>query len=161
VVASSIEKRLQALLKASSYGGGMLFAQEDLEHRGAGDILGTQQSGQIATVGFHLYCKLLKQQVEALSEGGPMNFSQTRIDLPFDAQIPESYIQDLILRQEFYRGLGKTTKENEIDEIAQEMMDRFGIIPESVDWLLAICKIKILCHHRLIQVLAIKQRMLH
>jgi transcription-repair coupling factor (superfamily II helicase) len=161
VVASSVEKRLQALLKASSYGGGMLIAQEDLEHRGAGDILGTQQSGQIATVGFHLYCKLLKQQVEALSEGRPMNFSQTRIDLPFDAQIPESYIQDLILRQEFYRRLGETTKENEIDEIAQEMMDRFGTIPESVDWLLAICKIKILCHHRLIQVLAIKQGMLH
>src|SRR4029078_6243667 len=90
-----VRKRLGALAESSGYGGGMKVAMRDLEIRGAGNILGTEQSGQVAVIGFHLYCKMLKKAVQKL-QGKATNLQMvdTKIDVPFDARLPESYVAE-------------------------------------------------------------------
>ncbi|MGR3973124.1 MAG: transcription-repair coupling factor [Candidatus Rhabdochlamydia sp.] len=136
-------KRLQALLEAQGYGGGMKVAMRDLEIRGAGDILGTQQSGQISTIGFHFYCKLLKQAVLALKRQQEPSFFETKMEFNYDAKIPETYIQESSLRIEMYHRFGEATTLEEVDLIFLEMKDRFGPPPLATVWLYHICRIQI------------------
>ncbi|MEL7431545.1 MAG: transcription-repair coupling factor [Chlamydiota bacterium] len=137
------QKRLQALLETSGYGGGMKLAMRDLEIRGAGDILGTQQSGQVASIGFHLYCKLLRKVLRSLKEKKPISFSETKLEFLFPASLPEIYIGEKSLRMEFYHRLGEAHSEQEIEEIAQELEDRFGSLPQEVTFLLHMTKIRL------------------
>ena len=125
-------KRLHALAEASGYGGGLKIAMRDLEIRGAGDILGQQQSGQVAAVGFHLYCKLLKRAIDALKRQAPLQFSETKIEYSFDARIPEDYIDESEIRMELYYRLGNLSTPEETKEILAEMIDRFGPAPHPV-----------------------------
>ena len=117
----------------------------DLELRGAGDILGTKQSGQIETVGFHLYCKMLKRTVEAMKKGGSLSFMETKIESNFIAKIPESYIADSSIRLEIYNRLGEAHDKQEIDAIFEDMIDRFGPLSESCFWLYALTLMRKLC----------------
>lgn len=128
-------KRLYALLESQGYGGGMKIAMRDLEIRGAGDILGIQQSGQVSTIGFHLYCKLLKRSVEALKKKQEPSFFETRMEFPFDARLPEDYIPETSLRLEMYHRLGDTLTTDEVDALFLELKDRFGTPPIPVLWL--------------------------
>lgn len=128
-------KRLAALLEAGGYGGGMKIAMRDLEIRGAGDILGVHQSGQVSSIGFHLYCKLLKRTIDALKKKIPATFIETKIEFPFDARLPESYINESSLRMEIYHRLGEASTFAEIDDVLEELKDRFGKPPEEVYWL--------------------------
>lgn len=139
----STQKRLQALVESSGYGGGMKLAMLDLEIRGAGDILGTQQSGHVSTIGFHLYCKLLKKTMDALQKKKPTTFIETKLEFPFIAKIPDYYLLDTSMRLEFYHRLGESTTAEEVDEIMRELRDRFGPYPQEVDWLASLTKIKI------------------
>lgn len=142
-------KRLGALAESSGYGGGMKLAMRDLEIRGAGDILGTEQSGHVSAVGFHLYCKLLKRTIKALEGKAPSIFIDTKIEFPFDARLPETYINETTLRMEFYQRLGDAANEGEVDDIWSELQDRFGKSPEPVEWLYRISRIKAWCsRHR-------------
>ncbi|PIS01480.1 MAG: transcription-repair coupling factor [Chlamydiae bacterium CG10_big_fil_rev_8_21_14_0_10_35_9] len=136
-------KRLNALLEAGGYGGGMKIAMRDLEIRGAGDILGVQQSGQVSSIGFHLYCKLLKKAVQALKNKTPVHFTETKIEFPFDAQIPSSYIPESKLRMELYHRLGEAVNFKMLDDLLEEIKDRFGKPPEEVIWLYHLSKIKV------------------
>jgi transcription-repair coupling factor (superfamily II helicase) len=138
-----VRKRLYALVEASGYGGGMKIAMRDLEIRGAGDILGTQQSGQISAVGFHLYCKLLKRTIDALKKKTTPSFTETKMEFSYDARIPESYIEESSLRLEIYHRLGDATDVAEVDALLAEMIDRFGPIPEQVLWLYHLTRIRI------------------
>jgi transcription-repair coupling factor (superfamily II helicase) len=142
-------KRLSALVEAGGYGGGMRIAMRDLEIRGAGDILGVQQSGQISAIGFHLYCKLLKRAIDALKKKAPITFNEAKIECSYDARIPETYISEVSLRMELYYRLGEASSFAEIDEILEEMKDRFGDPPEPVLWLYHLTRIRILAvaHH--------------
>jgi len=136
-------KRLNALAESSGYGGGMKLAMRDLEIRGAGNILGTEQSGQVASIGFHLYCKMLKRTVQALQGKISIGLADARIELYLDARIPEEYIAEMNLRLDIYRRLGEANSYEEIDAIFDEVKDRFGPLPEPCLWLYHLTRIKI------------------
>ncbi len=128
-------KRLYALLESQGYGGGMKIAMRDLEIRGAGDILGIQQSGQVSTIGFHLYCKLLKRAVEALKKKQEPSFFETKMEFSYDARLPEEYIPETSLRLEMYHRLGDAISPDEVDALFHELKDRFGTPPIPALWL--------------------------
>ena len=136
-------KRLNALVEAGGYGGGMKIAMRDLEIRGAGDILGVQQSGQVSAIGFHLYCKMLKRAIDALKKKAPISFNETKMEFSTDARIPETYVDEVSLRMELYYRLGDATSLSEIDDLLAEMKDRFGAPPESVIWLYHYSRIRV------------------
>ncbi len=125
-------KRLQALQEASGFGGGLKIAMRDLEIRGAGDILGVEQSGQVSQIGFHLYCKLLKRTVEALKKKSDPSFYETKMEFAFRAHFPETYIQETSLRMELYHRLGEISTPEQADAILAEITDRFGPPPPEV-----------------------------
>jgi transcription-repair coupling factor (superfamily II helicase) len=147
------QKRLGALVESSGYGGGMKLAMRDLEIRGAGDILGLQQSGQVSAIGFHLYCKLLKKAIEALKHKKPITFHETKMEYSYDARLPESYIDEVSLRMEIYYRLGDASTREEIEELLFEMNDRFGPPPLPVLWLYHLTRIRIMASQRHITLL--------
>lgn len=136
-------KRLNALAEASGYGGGMKIAMRDLEIRGAGDILGMEQSGHVSAIGFHLYCKLLKRTIQALQGKIPSVITDTKIEFPVDARLPEEYVNDTSLRMEIYQRLGEALTQEDVDAIWAEMQDRFGKPPEPATWLYYISRIRV------------------
>ena len=142
------KKRLQALVETCGFGGGMKLAMRDLEIRGAGDILGVMQSGQICTVGFHLYCKLLKKAVEALKRHLPTTFNETKLEFGFAASLPENYINETSLRLEIYHRLGEASSYEQVDEMMKEIEDRFGPLPPPVLWLWSMTKLRIWASQR-------------
>ena len=128
----------------------MAVAMKDLEMRGAGNVLGAQQSGHIAGVGFDLYVRLVSEAVDAFkalargempkaTDNGP---KEIRIDLPVDAHIPESYINSERLRLEVYRKLAASQDEKDLRLAVEEMEDRYGPIPEEVSRLLAVARLR-------------------
>lgn len=136
-------KRLSVLLETSGYGGGMKVAMRDLEIRGAGDILGVKQSGQISSIGFHLYCKLLKRTIEAIRKKSAPNFIETKMEFGFDARLPEDYISEPSLRMELYHRLGEATGDEDAATILNEIQDRFGPAPIEVIWLYYLTRIRV------------------
>lgn len=129
VISEISRRRLSALSESSGYGGGMKLAMRDLEIRGAGDILGVEQSGHVAAVGFHLYCKMLKRTVRALQGQSNKLLTDCKIEVPLDARLPEKYVNAPNLRMEFYQRLGEAVSFEEIDSIWEEIQDRFGAPP--------------------------------
>lgn len=136
-------KRLNALAESTGYGGGMKLAMRDLEIRGAGDILGTEQSGHVSAIGFHFYCKLLKRTIKALQGKMPVNLTETKMDFNVDARLPEDYINEASLRMEIYQRLGEATSWEEIDGIMEELIDRFGQPPEPAKWLYHMTRMRV------------------
>ena len=136
-------QRLQALAEASGYGGGMKVAMRDLEIRGAGNILGTEQSGQVSSIGFHLYCKLLKRTIQALQGKIPSITTDTKVEFPVDARLPEEYINEISLRMEIYQRLGEALSWEEVDAVWAEVQDRFGTAPEPAQWLYHLTRIRV------------------
>ena len=145
------QKRLRTIFEATELGAGFNIAMKDLEIRGAGNLLGVEQSGHIAAVGFDLYCRLLAEAVEGLKvkeigeslKKEPQLPSPT-ISLPLSAYIPEEYVADANTRIALYYRLAKIEQKPEIDNIAQELRDRFGVLPSSVKNLLDMLEIKLL-----------------
>lgn len=136
-------KRLDALAESTGYGGGMRLAMKDLELRGAGDILGIEQSGHVSAVGFHFYCKMLTRAIKAMQKKLPIAFAETKVDFYQDARLPESYIADANLRMEIYQRLGEATSWEDLKDIWDEMIDRFGEPPESTLWLYHYSRIRV------------------
>ena len=137
-------ERLQALVEAGNiHGGGMKVAMRDLEIRGAGDILGTEQSGHVEAIGFHLYCKLLKRTIDALQGELPSVFCDTKLEFPQDARLPEDYVNAPSLRMEIYQRLGEALNLESVDAIWNELKDRFGKPPEPVLWLYYLTRIRV------------------
>ncbi|OJU81787.1 MAG: transcription-repair coupling factor [Chlamydia sp. 32-24] len=137
-------KRLNALIGTSGYGGGMKIAMRDLEIRGAGNIIGTEQSGHVSEVGYHLYCKWLKRAILALEGKIPSTLVDTKLEFPsIDYGIPEKYINESNLRKEIYHRLGEAIEPEEIDTIWSELQDRFGTPPLQTKWLYHLSKVKV------------------
>lgn len=136
-------KRLNALAEASGYGGGMKVAMRDLELRGAGNILGLEQSGQVSAIGFHLYCKLLKRTVQTLQGKKPPTLCDTKVEFSGDARLTEEYVNETSLRMEIYQRLGEATSWEEIEAIWDELKDRFGPPPEPAQWLYYLSRIRV------------------
>ncbi|CAN5454119.1 transcription-repair coupling factor [soil metagenome] len=128
-------ERLATLAQHSDLGGGMAIAMKDLEIRGAGNLLGGEQSGHIADVGFDLYVRLVGEAVaEFKNDGGPTpeDLREVRIELPIDAHLPHDYIESERLRLEMYRRLAEVRSDADVDLIAEEMIDRYGEPPQEV-----------------------------
>jgi transcription-repair coupling factor (superfamily II helicase) len=138
-------RRLEAIGEATELGSGFQLALRDLEIRGAGSILGEVQSGHIAAVGFDLYTELVAEAVSDL-EGRPGLDSgppEVRIDLPVDAHLPDSYIDDQELRLEAYRRLAGTVTSAEVDDVMAEWSDRFGPLPIEAESLIALARLRV------------------
>ena len=142
--------RLATIAQNNDLGAGMAVAMKDLEMRGAGNVLGAQQSGHIAGVGFDLYVRLVGEAVETfkslargeaptVTDEGP---KEIRIDLPVDAHIPESYIDSERLRLEVYRKLAASQNNDDLKAVIEEMEDRFGPLPQEVLRLLSVARLR-------------------
>ena len=139
-------KRLAAIEEFSSMGAGFAIAMRDLEIRGAGNLLGTEQSGHIAAVGYELYCELLEKTVRKLKQLPPRVTIEVNIDLPGEAYLPRNYVPDMRLKIDLYRRLSRVTNLGELGELAAELVDRFGPRPAVVDRLLARAELAVLAH---------------
>ena len=141
------EKRLHAIREFTDLGSGFKIAMRDLEIRGAGNLLGAQQHGHMAAVGYDLYCKMLNEAVkEQKGEISPEAEYETAIDLDVDAFIPERYIRNEAQKLDVYKRIAGIENEEEYDDMLEELMDRFGELPRSVQNLLAIANLKALAH---------------
>ncbi|MEP3427721.1 MAG: transcription-repair coupling factor [Roseibium sp.] len=142
------ERRLKVLQSLETLGAGFQLASHDLDIRGAGNLLGEEQSGQIKEVGFELYQQMLEEAVAQLKDGGA-EFGEEQwspqINIGTPVLIPDGYVADLQLRLQLYRRLGDITEAEEIDGFGAELIDRFGPLPEEVQHLLKIVYIKGLC----------------
>jgi transcription-repair coupling factor (superfamily II helicase) len=141
---STAAKRLRAIQEFSSMGAGFSLAMRDLEIRGAGNLLGTQQSGHIATVGYELYCRLLEQAVRGMKALPPAEPPPVNIDLPGAAWLPRDYIADFRAKIDVYRRLSRATAASQIDELSAELGDRFGPLPVEAKRLLEFTRLKVL-----------------
>jgi transcription-repair coupling factor (superfamily II helicase) len=117
-----------------------------LELRGAGNILGTQQSGHIATVGYEMYCALLERAVRQLKKLPPRESVDVNIDLPGEAYLPRTYVADMRAKIDLYRRLARFTTEAAVDDFATELSDRFGPVPSVVQHLLELARLRIWAH---------------
>ncbi len=155
-VTETARQRLAAIMEASELGAGFTIAMRDLEIRGAGEILGTRQSGHMAAVGFDLYCRLLAQSVRELKGDSPRELTSdvraylmpleegVQITLPLDASLPADYILDDSLRLRLYRRLAGLSTVDEIDETRAELEDRFGPLPPQAENLIYQLRLKAL-----------------
>ncbi|MYC30925.1 MAG: transcription-repair coupling factor, partial [Chloroflexi bacterium] len=152
-VTEAAEQRIQAILEASDLGSGFRIAMRDLEIRGAGNLLGAAQSGQIHAVGLELYGQLLEEAVAELKAGeesgaeattGPGPVELPRIELPVAANIPESYVPHTPTRLALYQRLARARNRSEAPAFREEMRDRFGPLPEPVENLLMLVELRAL-----------------
>jgi transcription-repair coupling factor (superfamily II helicase) len=149
---SDAQKRLEAISALEDLGAGFALASHDLEIRGAGELLGDDQSGQIESVGFTLYMEMLEEAVKALKDGrepslDAMLSQQTELDLKIPALLPDSYIPDVSLRLSFYKRLASSQDSHDLDEIQVELIDRFGLLPDAAKNLVAITGFKHQAQH--------------
>ncbi len=140
------EKRLQAIREFTDLGSGFKIAMRDLEIRGAGNLLGKSQHGHMEAVGYDLYCKMLNEAVKHLKgESAEVDFP-TVVDLDVDAYIPPSYIMNEVQKLDIYKRIAGVADETECADMKEELMDRFGEIPVSVDNLLRIALLRRQAH---------------
>jgi len=138
------EERLKAIEEFSELSSGFKLALRDLEIRGAGEVLGAEQSGHLSAVGLDLYCQMLADAVKTLQGKRPHDLEGLpSLDLPVQAVIPTSYVPDERQRIDLYRRLADVDTEEKVDEIAEELRDRYGPPPRSVEHLLQIAKLKL------------------
>ena len=151
------EKRLDAIKEFTELGSGIKIAMRDLEIRGAGNLLGAQQSGHMAAVGYELYCKMLNRAIKNLKPGElTLEYYQTSIDLDMDAYIPSNYIRNELQKLDMYKRIAAVENENQRMDLEEEMVDRYGDPPVSVVNLLYIAVTKAKGHD--VYVTSIKQR---
>jgi len=136
-------RRLRAIEEFSDMGAGFAIAMRDLEIRGAGNLLGTQQSGHIAAVGYELYCQLLETAVLRMKRQPPKLSIDVDINVPGEAYLPDNYVPDMRLKIDLYRRLARVTGVDQLAEIREELVDRFGPPPDRVLRLLAREELKI------------------
>ncbi len=142
------KKRLRAIEKAAQLGAGFELASHDLEIRGAGELLGDEQSGHINRVGFNLYLELLNQAVKAMERGEEFDINHLHvlnldIDLGVSSFIPESYLPDVHLRLQLYKRISEAASDSALDDIQVEMIDRFGLVVQEVKNLFAISSLRL------------------
>jgi transcription-repair coupling factor (superfamily II helicase) len=147
LLSKDAQKRLEAVEASGDLGAGFMLSSHDMEIRGAGELLGDEQSGQIQEIGFSLYTELLERAVNALKSGklvdleAPVN-NGVEIDLQVAALIPEDYLPDIQARLVLYKRISNTETQSDLHELQVEMIDRFGLLPESVKTLFSVTELK-------------------
>ncbi|WP_438435229.1 transcription-repair coupling factor [Gorillibacterium sp. sgz500922] len=149
VLTEVAEKRLQSIKEFTELGSGFKIAMRDLSIRGAGNLLGAEQHGFIASVGFDMYSQMLAEEINKLKaemDGGaqvPLQDFTTQLDLQIDAYLPSDYIYDSMQKIEIYKKVAGITTLEEAGDLQEELVDRFGDLPEAVDNLLAVARVKV------------------
>jgi len=152
VLTEDAKKRLDAIESLEDLGVGFTLATHDLEIRGAGELLGENQSGQISEIGFSLYTEILEKAVNSLKAGeipnpdAPLG-SGIEIDLGIPAVIPDDYVYDVHLRLILYKRIASAKSTAELDELKVEFIDRFGLLPEATKNLFQITELRLLAEH--------------
>ncbi|MCP3675133.1 MAG: transcription-repair coupling factor [Gammaproteobacteria bacterium] len=141
-------KRLEAVASLGDLGSGFILATQDMEIRGAGELLGDEQSGQIQSIGFSLYMEMLEEAVTALKEGREPSLhqslaTQTEIDLKVTVLIPEDYVADVGIRLSLYKRIANARTEQELDDLQVELIDRFGLLPQACKNLFSVSELKL------------------
>jgi len=139
--------RLATIAQHTEMGAGMAVALKDLEIRGAGNLLGGEQSGHVAGVGFDLYVRLVGEAVADFRGESPEEQTDVKVDLPINANLPAEYLPGERLRLEAYRALATAVTDEGVDAVRAELVDRFGPVPPPVENLLAVARFKVLCRH--------------
>ena len=145
LITPTAQRRLKAIEEFTELGSGFKIAMRDLEIRGAGNILGSEQSGHIATVGYEMYCQLLENAVRTLKHQPPRQAVEVNVDLPWPAYLPRDYVPGQKLRIEVYRRLARLRDPKTLEDFRQELRDRYGPPTEPVEWLLRTTEIRLLC----------------
>ena len=148
-ITADAQKRLEALASLEELGAGFTLATHDLEIRGAGELLGDEQSGQIQEIGFGLYTELLDRAVRALKSGKIPDFDlssehETEVELHLPALIPDDYLGDVHARLTLYKRIASARSEDDLRDLQVEMIDRFGLLPDSVKQLFAVASLKLM-----------------
>ena len=141
------DQRLAAIREFTEFGAGFRIAMRDLEIRGAGNILGAEQHGHLATVGYDMYCKLMEEVLvetkdELAGKSAALPHLETRVDVKVDAFLPESYVKDDRQRMEMYKRIATLVTDNDRADVLDELLDRFGEVPPSVETLLDIAQLR-------------------
>jgi transcription-repair coupling factor (superfamily II helicase) len=168
-MSETAQKRLEAIFEATELGAGFQIALRDLEIRGAGNVLGTEQSGHIAAVGFDMYSKLVAEAVSVLKRtmapdapAGPEPLPPSPlVDLPLSAHIPESYIEDIHARLAVYQRVADIESAEGVAEMQAELSDRFGAVPRSVENLLYVALVRSLARRANVESLKTDEQMFH
>ena len=150
------EKRLAAIREFTDLGSGFKIAMRDLEIRGAGNLLGAEQHGHMEAVGYDLYCKMLNEAVKHLKGEIEVEPYTTTVDLNVDAFIPASYIPNEYQKLDIYKRIASIENEDEMDDMLEELIDRYGDVPRKVQQLLTIALLKALAHSAF--VIAVEQK---
>lgn len=142
------EKRLHAIKEFTELGSGFKIAMRDLEIRGAGNLLGAEQSGHMEAVGYDLYCKMLNEAVRSMKgEDFEEETYETTVDMDMDAYIPATYIKNEVQKLDIYKRIADIENEEEMMDMQEELVDRFGDMPGAVNNLLNIALLKAVCHN--------------
>ena len=146
-MSADAHKRLEAIASLEDLGAGFALATHDLEIRGAGELLGEDQSGQMTSVGFSLYMELLESAVDALKEGREPSLedlisSQTDVELRLPALLPDDFIPDVNTRLSFYKRIASAKNGDQLEELKVELIDRFGVLPDATRYLLQIAALR-------------------
>ena len=146
-MSTDAQKRLEAIASLEDLGAGFALATHDLEIRGAGELLGDDQSGQMTSVGFSLYMELLESAVDALKAGREPSLedlinSQTDVELRLPALLPDDFIPDVNTRLSLYKRIASAKTTAELDELKVELIDRFGLLPDASRYLLQIAALR-------------------
>jgi transcription-repair coupling factor (superfamily II helicase) len=163
---TDVRKRISAMKQYSTLGSGFKIAMRDLEIRGAGNLLGSEQSGHITAVGFELYCQLLKQSVSSLKGEKVKPRVEVRIALDFlndstlntqHSTLPENYVTEPQHRIEIYRKLAQATDKSALENLSKELRDRFGPLPPPVELLVAVGELKILASEKAVTAIEVEE----
>lgn len=157
ILSETSEKRLKAIKEFTEFGSGFKIALRDLEIRGAGNILGPEQHGHMEAVGYEMYCKLLEEAVKELQgETVEKEAEPIKIDIKVSAYIPDTYISNQSQKIEVYQDIANIDNEEQISEMVDELIDRFGEMPNEIYNLLEVARIK--CYSKFVGISAIQQK---
>jgi transcription-repair coupling factor (superfamily II helicase) len=149
-------KRLQTISDFTELGSGFKIAMKDMEIRGAGNLLGREQSGDIYSVGFDLYIKMLDDAVRRLEDSNYEAETETMLELEYSGFIPDSYIDSAQEKMEVYKMIASIRDKDDLERVYAELIDRFGQLPDSAESLLSLSEIRIIC--RELAVSSLKER---
>ena len=146
ILSETAQQRLSAIREFTEFGSGFRIAMRDLEIRGAGNILGPEQHGHLETIGYEMYCRLIEEAMREVQGETITSELETRVDLRVNAYLPETYITDEHQRMEMYRRIAALSSDADREDIIDELIDRFGDMPEVVNTLLDVSQLRYLCN---------------
>ena len=146
ILSEAAQQRLTAIREFTEFGAGFRIAMRDLEIRGAGNILGPEQHGHLATVGYDMYCKLMEETLAEVQGKRVIRELETRVDLRVDAYLPADYVAEEKQRMEMYKRIASVTTDDERADVTDELIDRYGDMPATVSTLLDVSQLRGLCN---------------